>query len=185
MHGCQWIWKKPILSSLAVFSGSSSLCLLYIITIHYNDVIMSAMASQITSLTVGLLNGLFWRRSKKTSKLRVTALWPVNSPHKRPVTREMFPFDDVIMSNFTEVCSQGFNWQFCNIDLGNGLAPIRRQAIAWTNADPVHRRIYAALPGDELKIIIPFDIPPWQYACTIMYIITYDFYYYFEKMTAS
>ena len=23
--------------------------------------------------------------------------WPVNSPHKRPVTRKMFPFDDVIM----------------------------------------------------------------------------------------
>ena len=24
--------------------------------------------------------------------------WPVNSPHKWPVTREMFPFDDVIMA---------------------------------------------------------------------------------------
>ena len=43
------------------------------------------------------------RRSKKTSKLRVTGLCvgnspgPVNSPHKGPVTRKMFPFDDVIM----------------------------------------------------------------------------------------
>ena len=40
---------------------------------------------------------------KKTSKLLVTGLCvgnspgPVNSPHKRPVTRKMFPFDDVIM----------------------------------------------------------------------------------------
>ena len=48
-----------------------------------------------------LLNCWFRRRSKKTSKLRVTGLrvrgihrWPVNSPHKRPVTRKMFPFDD-------------------------------------------------------------------------------------------
>ena len=24
--------------------------------------------------------------------------WPVNSPHKWPVTRKMFPFDDVIMT---------------------------------------------------------------------------------------
>ena len=32
----------------------------------------------------------------------------------------------------------------------NGLAPNRRQAIIWTNADPIHRRIYAALEGDEL-----------------------------------
>ena len=50
-----------------------------------------------------LLNRLFRCRSKKTSKLRVTGLCagnspgPVNSPHKRPVTRKMFPFDDVIM----------------------------------------------------------------------------------------
>ena len=50
-----------------------------------------------------LLKRLFGRRSKKTPKLRVTGLcaWnspgPVNSPHKGPVTRKMFPFDDVIM----------------------------------------------------------------------------------------
>ena len=34
---------------------------------------------------------------------------------------------------------------------GNGLAPIMRQAITWTNADPVHWRIYAALGRDELN----------------------------------
>ena len=50
-----------------------------------------------------LLNHLFRRGSKKTWKLRVTGLCagnspgPVNSSHKWPVTRKMFPFDDVIM----------------------------------------------------------------------------------------
>ena len=50
-----------------------------------------------------LPNRLFRRRSKKTSKLRVTGLCAGNSPgtgefpHKWPVTRKMFPFDDVIM----------------------------------------------------------------------------------------
>ena len=44
-----------------------------------------------------LLNHLFRRRSKKTSKLRVTGLCVGNSPHKWPVTRKMSPFDDVIM----------------------------------------------------------------------------------------
>ena len=43
-----------------------------------------------------LLNRLFRRRSKKTSKLRVTGLC-VNSPHKWPVARKQFPFHDVIM----------------------------------------------------------------------------------------
>ena len=52
---------------------------------------------------VCLLNRIFKHRSKKISKLRATGLsagihqWPVNSPHKGPVTRKMFQFDDVIM----------------------------------------------------------------------------------------
>ena len=52
-----------------------------------------------------LLKCLFRHRSKKTSKLCVTGLsvgnspGPVNSPHKGPVTRKMFPFDDVIMTS--------------------------------------------------------------------------------------
>ena len=34
--------------------------------------------------------------------------WPVNSPHKGPVTRKMFPFDDVIMCQSESFqCSQG------------------------------------------------------------------------------
>ena len=57
---------------------------------HYYDVMMGAMAFQI--------NRLFRRRSKKTSKLRVTGLCGGNSPvtGEFPSQREMFPFDDVI-----------------------------------------------------------------------------------------
>ena len=48
-----------------------------------------------------LLNRLFRRRSKKTSKLRVTGLCegdlPVDTPHKGLVTRKLFLFDDVIV----------------------------------------------------------------------------------------
>ena len=53
-----------------------------------------------------LLNCLFRRRSKKTSKLLVTGLCEGNSPvtggfpYKWPVTRKMFPFDDVIMYTY-------------------------------------------------------------------------------------
>ena len=56
---------------------------------------------------------LFRRRLKKTSKLHVTGLcegihrWPVNSPHKRPVTRKMFPFEDIILSYFWQVRHMG------------------------------------------------------------------------------
>ena len=37
------------------------------------------------------------------------------------------------------------------LGLDSGLAPNRRQAIIWTNAGPIHWRIYTALGGNELK----------------------------------
>ena len=70
---------------------------------HNNDVIMSAMASQITSLTIVysiVYSGADQRKHQSSASLafeRRIHLWPVNSPHKWPVTRKMFPFDDVIM----------------------------------------------------------------------------------------
>ena len=50
-------------------------------------------------------------------------------------------------SNFTDICSEGCNWQWGSICSGNGLAPNRRQAITWTDVDPVYWLIYAA-PGE-------------------------------------
>ena len=49
-----------------------------------------------------LLNRLFRRRSKKASKLHVTGTGDrgiplTKGPHKGPVTRKMFPFDDGII----------------------------------------------------------------------------------------
>ena len=71
---------------------------------HYSDVIMGAMASQITSLTIvysTVYSGADQRKLQSSASLtfvRKIHRWPVNSPHKWPVTRNMFPFDDVIMS---------------------------------------------------------------------------------------
>ena len=70
---------------------------------HYNDVIMSTMASQITSLAIVYSNVYSRRRSKKHQSspslafVRGIHRWPVNFPHKWPVTRKMFPLDDVII----------------------------------------------------------------------------------------
>ena len=71
-----------------------------------------------------LLNSLFWRRSKKTSKLRVTGLCagnspgPVNSPHKGPLTRLMFPFDDVIMQTARQMITHIVGkWQRSKVSL--------------------------------------------------------------------
>ena len=65
--------------------------------------IMSAVASQITSLVIvysTVYSGVDQRKDQSSASLafvRGIHRWPVNSPHKRLVTRKMFPFDDVIM----------------------------------------------------------------------------------------
>ena len=64
---------------------------------------MGAMASQITSLTVvysTIYSGADQRKHQSPASLafvRGIHRWSVNSPHKGPVTRKMFPFDDIIM----------------------------------------------------------------------------------------
>ena len=84
---------------------------------------MSAMASQIIRVpivypTVGA--GAEHRKHQRSASLAF--VWgihrsPVNSPHKRPATRKMFPFDDVITNReditFGEETSlDGNKWVF-------------------------------------------------------------------------
>ena len=64
---------------------------------------MGAMASQITSLTIfysAVYSGADQRKHQSSASLafvRGIHRSPVNSPLKWPVTRKIFPFDDVIM----------------------------------------------------------------------------------------
>ena len=78
-------------------------------TAHYDDVIMGTIASQITSLT-NVYSTVYSGadQSKHQSSASLAFVWgihrgPVNSPHKWPVTRKMFPFDDVIMSIYAAI----------------------------------------------------------------------------------
>ena len=69
------------------------LCIFFI---HYSDIILGAMASQITSLTIvysTVYSGADQRKHQSSASLAF--VWgihrsPVNSPHKGPVTRKMF-----------------------------------------------------------------------------------------------
>ena len=64
---------------------------------------MDAIAAQITSLTI--VYSIVYSdvdQRKHQSSASLTFVWgihrgPVNPPHKWPVTRKVFPFDDVIM----------------------------------------------------------------------------------------
>ena len=76
------------------------------VPLHYGDVIMGVIASQITSLMSvypTVYSDADQRKHQSSASLafvRGIHRGPVNSPHKWPVTRKMFPFDDVIMQMY-------------------------------------------------------------------------------------
>ena len=124
----------------------------------FNDVIMRAMASQITSLTIvysTVYSGADQRKHQSSASLafvRGIYRWPVNSPHKGPVTRKIFPFDSVIMN-----CKQNIASTIENIITAQHIPhyPARRQGFSlltsrYTNLILVHLQCESRRSGNYL-----------------------------------
>ena len=86
--------------SMSDQTGGNRLLQLATAQFHYSDVIMTTIASLITSLTI-VYSTVYSDadQRKHQSPASLAFVWgihrrPVNSPHKWPVTRKMFPFDD-------------------------------------------------------------------------------------------
>ena len=120
---------------------------------HCNDVIMSSMAFQITSLTI-VCSIVYSRADQRKHKSSASLAfvweihrWPVNSPHKGPVTRIFFSFDDVIISNSsvyifsTLYCPPETQFRFCLF--GEHL---------FISTDSEHRRVVIRTRQDTTKI---------------------------------
>ena len=91
---------------------------------HYSDIIMGTIASKITRLTIvysTVYSDADQRKHKSSASLAFVSgihRGPVNSPHKWPVTRKMFPLDDVIMiSLYKRFCYQEANCKMSNEDI--------------------------------------------------------------------
>ena len=87
-------------------------------SVHYSDVIISAGATQATGVSIvysTVCSGADQRKHQSSTSLAFMwgiQRWPVNSLHKGQVTREVFPFDDVIMI-YTGLTFEGltsFQW---------------------------------------------------------------------------
>ena len=97
------------------------------ISCHNNDVIMGAVASQITSLVIvyaSAYSGTDQRKHQSSASLafvRGIHRQPVNSPHKWPVTRKMFSFDDVIMFSWGQCRSPLITPDICILHIMYGL----------------------------------------------------------------
>ena len=143
---------------LQEYSLWSPLCLIFTVLldfdsiVHYNEVIMSAMASQNASLTIVYSTVYSRCRSKKTSKLRVTGLCVGNSlvtgefPAQKASNAEnvsiWWRHHDQNMHRLCMLVNNAFNSlrphicvsKLTIVGSDNGLSPDRHQAIIWTNA---------------------------------------------------
>ena len=68
---------------------------------HYNDVTMGASLAIVYSTVDSNADQRKYQSSASLAFVRGTHRGPVNSQHNWPVTRKMFPYDDVIMSRGT------------------------------------------------------------------------------------
>ena len=100
-----WESERIVLTSNLKYPHGDNLVLIGCV-VHYNDAVMTMMASQITSLTIvysSVCSDADQRKHQSSASLAF--VWgihrgPVNSPHKWPVTHKIFPFDDVMIHFF-------------------------------------------------------------------------------------
>ena len=149
-HDAQWHLPVFLLPPILPGSGTHT---------HYSDDIMGAIASQITSLaSVYSAVWLGADQIKHQSPASLAFVWgihrrPVNYPHKGPVTRKMFPFNDVIMSHillpavhsqFGGATSRSFSiWRAC-----------RSASIPW---NLITRLIWIRWPQHYFHVTFHFD----------------------------
>ena len=116
---------------------------------------MGAIAYQITSFMI-VYSTVYSDADQRThqSSALLAFVWgihrgPVNSPHKGPVTRKMFPFDDVIMSlqtcrtvyemNQVVLCGYGLEKPGSSVVKRHVLVP--PQLLNGTESSPTQRAI--------------------------------------------
>ena len=123
--------------------------------LHYSDIIMDEIASQTISLSIvysTFCSALDQRKYQSPASLVFVwgiHRWPVNSPHKGPVTRKRFPFDDVIMYFH---CMAIHRWSYNRRSLLGFRVPLgRASCIRWRWNGTRNRKIkrLRAHPGAE------------------------------------
>ena len=138
----------------------------YLLRVHYNDVIMTTMATQITSLTV-VYSTVYSDadQRKHQSSASLAFVWG------GPVTRKMFPFDDVIMYMLF------YDWYFYDMCTDNGIARVEYTPfpiIVWQDDMVIGRRPICKMFIFVLNILTSISqkilaLSVSQYAVSVIY----------------
>ena len=92
--------------------------------------------------------------------------WPVNSPHKGPVTRKMFPFDDVIMYAW------GVEYTFIAIRKARVIQMMLQLPISWSSmlAQFCRVRVYSWKKSVNNLGLFPI-MPPYVHGCGRIFLL--------------
>ena len=119
---------------------------------------MSAMASQITILTIvysTVYSGADQRQQQSSASLAFVR-WihrsPGNSPHKGPVTRKMFPLDDVIMEFTVYIGDQFWAFRYCRCP-GPSVRVREPRVCPRHHSSPIHARITTREPEVQSTLV--------------------------------
>ena len=112
-----------------------------------------------------LYSGADQRKHQSSASLafmRVIHRGPVNSPHKWPVTRKMFPFDDVIM------CRLSFNQISCWNGMSSKTNDLSQDKYTWppqNDSHCLHCMVCVVLVGGSDYYISARSFLRWGYFC--------------------
>ena len=133
---------------------------------------MSAMSSPICSFTMvysTVYSSADQRKHQSSVSLafvRGIHRWPANSPHKRPVTRKLFPFDDVIM----QFClskrwlTTYVIYRMNILEVLGSVNILKPLSIFWSSL--YHLQIYIAWNTTDLKTVV------CSHACALLKMMT-------------
>ena len=160
---------------------------------HYSYVIVSAMASQITRLTIFYTTVYSGTDEWKHQRFASLAFVRGNSPATGEFTTQMASNAENVSTWWRPHFSPGQNGRHFADDIfnciflkeniwiaiklhwnlypmsHNGLAPNKRQAFFWINVGPLHWLIYAAAGGDEFGELFLFWIMLKQLTSSIQF----------------
>ena len=109
-------WQPPVTPVTTKLAPGQPCTLPITAAQHYSDVMMGAIASsQITNLTI-VYSTVYSSADQISASLAFVLRihrWPVNSPHKWPVTREMFPWK----SSKVEITYPFPNFNSCTVEI--------------------------------------------------------------------
>ena len=134
-----------------------------ILATHYDAFIMGAIASQITSLTIVYSTD----QSKHQSSALLAFVWgihrgPVNSPHKWPISRKMFPFDDVIMIMDDIMAVDTADPRFARPSVIYSLCQKFSDDL-WIETQMISAQLATRHNSKESGARLKINIPPYQY----------------------